>query len=130
MSQLTCVVFSSSVELSASLREVGHLEVVDHVSMLGSLADVIHRQAPQLLIGHSLGGAATLAAASRIPEARAVVTIAAPSDTEHLSSRLRDMAPELGSAGEATVRLAGRPFLVRQQFQGFIVGRDRLVQGA
>lgn len=71
--------------------------------------------APELLIGHSLGGAAILAAASQIPEARAVVTLAAPSDTEHLSSRLRIMAPDLASAGEATVTLAGRPFLVRKQ---------------
>lgn len=71
--------------------------------------------APELLIGHSLGGAAILAAASRIPEARAVVTLAAPSDTEHLSSRLQRMAPELAKTGEATVTLAGRPFLVRKQ---------------
>lgn len=72
-------------------------------------------QAPQLLIGHSLGGAAILAAASRIPEARAVVTIAAPSDTEHLSSQLLRMAPELANRDAATVTIAGRSFLVRRQ---------------
>ena len=72
-------------------------------------------EAPQLLIGHSLGGAAILAAASRIPEARAVVTLAAPSDTEHLSTRLLQMAPELAGAEEARVTIAGRSFLVRKQ---------------
>lgn len=72
-------------------------------------------EAPQLLIGHSLGGAAMLAAASRIPEARAVVTLAAPSDTEHLSHRLLRMAPELAELDEAEVTIAGRPFLVRKQ---------------
>lgn len=72
-------------------------------------------QAPQLLIGHSLGGAAILAAASRIPEARAIVTIAAPSDTEHLGRRLLQMAPELAATDEATVTIAGRSFLVRKQ---------------
>ena len=70
---------------------------------------------PQLLIGHSLGGAAILAAASRIPEAQAVVTIAAPSDTEHLSHRLKRMAPDLGHKEEATITIAGRDFQVRRQ---------------
>jgi putative redox protein len=72
-------------------------------------------QAPQLLIGHSLGGAAILAVASRIPEARAVVTIAAPSDTEHLSRQLLRMAPELAGQSEATVTIAGRAFQVQRQ---------------
>lgn len=70
---------------------------------------------PSLLIGHSLGGAAILAAASQIPEAQAVVTIAAPSDTEHLSSRLLRMAPELAERDEAEVTIAGRAFHVRRQ---------------
>lgn len=72
-------------------------------------------EAPQLLIGHSLGGTAILAVATRIPEARAVVTIAAPSDTEHLSGRLLSLAPELAQAEEAEVKIAGRSFRVRQQ---------------
>jgi pilus assembly protein CpaE len=74
-------VFSSSVELSASLREVGHLEVVDHVSMLGSLADVIHRQAPQLLIA-DLGDEpdAVLDELNRIPVPRPVLLITGPED--------------------------------------------------
>ena len=54
---------------------------------------------PQLLIGHSLGGAAVLAAAHRVPEARLVATIAAPSDTGQLSETLLQQAPELEKEG-------------------------------
>jgi fermentation-respiration switch protein FrsA (DUF1100 family) len=69
----------------------------------------------QILIGHSLGGAAVLAAARRIPEVKAVATLAAPSDTEHLRDTLVDIAPELESSGEAEVSLGGRPVRVRRQ---------------
>ena len=72
-------------------------------------------RAPQILIGHSLGGAAVLAAAHRVPESVAVATIGAPSDTEHLSEKLLRLAPELEAAGEAEVRLGGRAFTVRRQ---------------
>jgi alpha-beta hydrolase superfamily lysophospholipase len=70
---------------------------------------------PQLLIGHSLGGAAVLAAAHRVPEARLVATIAAPSDTGHLSETLLRQAPELETEGEAEVVLAGRRVRIRRQ---------------
>ena len=70
---------------------------------------------PRILIGHSLGGAAVLSAAGRIPDAVAVVTIAAPSDTTHLGERLIRMAPDLDELGEAEVRLGGRHFRVRRE---------------
>lgn len=69
----------------------------------------------QILIGHSLGGAAVLAAARRIPEVRAVATLGAPSDTEHLRDTLVRLAPELESAGEAELALGGRAVRVRRQ---------------
>src|SRR3954451_20625257 len=71
------------------------------------------REAPRLLVGHSLGGCAVLAAAERIPEALAVSTIGAPSDTAHLKSALVRLAPDLEARGEAEVHLGGRPFRVR-----------------
>jgi uncharacterized OsmC-like protein/alpha/beta superfamily hydrolase len=74
------------------------------------------REAPRLLVGHSLGGCAVLAAAERIPEALAVSTIGAPSDTEHLRNTLIHLAPELESRGEAEVRLGGRVFRISRQF--------------
>ena len=74
------------------------------------------REAPRLLVGHSLGGAAVLAAAPRIPEIAAVATIAAPSDTEHLRNTLVRLSPELEARGEAEIDLGGgRPFRIRRQ---------------
>jgi uncharacterized OsmC-like protein/fermentation-respiration switch protein FrsA (DUF1100 family) len=71
--------------------------------------------APQILIGHSLGGAAVLAAAERIPEARAVATIGAPYDPRHVEHLLKNKE-ELLSKGEATVDIGGRPFHIRKDF--------------
>ena|ERR1700741_1246394 len=71
---------------------------------------------PALLIGHSLGGAAVLAAASAVPESKAVVTIAAPSDPGHVVGLLGERVPEIETRGEAEVLLAGRPFKIKRQF--------------
>jgi putative redox protein len=71
--------------------------------------------APAVLIGHSLGGAAVLAAAPRIPEVRAVVTLGAPADPFHVLGLLGAALPVV-EAGEATVSIGGRPFRVRRQF--------------
>ncbi len=73
-------------------------------------------QAPKILIGHSLGGAAVLAAAAEIPEALAVATIAAPYDPAHLRHILAPAIPEIEAAGEAEVDLGGRRFRVKKQF--------------
>lgn len=74
------------------------------------------RRAPTLLIGHSLGGAAILAAADRIPEAKAVVTIAAPSDPAHVTGLFADSVDTIRKDGKAEVSLAGRPFTIRREF--------------
>ena len=72
--------------------------------------------APAILIGHSLGGAAVLAAAARIPEAKAVVTIGAPADVSHVLNQLGTSLAEIRSRGEAQVTLAGRPFSIKRSF--------------
>jgi uncharacterized OsmC-like protein/pimeloyl-ACP methyl ester carboxylesterase len=74
------------------------------------------RQAPALLIGHSLGGAAILAAADQIAEAKAVVTIAAPSDPTHVTGHFADSIEKIRQEGQAEVSLAGRPFTIKRQF--------------
>ena len=77
-----------------------------------------HHEAPAVLVGHSLGGAAVLAGAHRIPESRAVATIGAPSEPVHLTETLLAAAPGLeeGAGDEAVeVRLAGRPFRIKRQ---------------
>jgi uncharacterized OsmC-like protein/alpha/beta superfamily hydrolase len=84
---------------------------------LAAAADFLRREheAPRLLVGHSLGGCAVLAAAERIPEARAIATLGAPSATEHLSKTLVRIAPDLEARGEAEVNLGGQPFRIRKQ---------------
>jgi len=72
--------------------------------------------APVLLVGHSLGGAAVLAAADRIPEARAVVTIGAPYSPDHVTALFAKARAAIDSAGVAEVCLGGRPFTVRRAF--------------
>jgi len=74
------------------------------------------REAPAILIGHSLGGAAILAAAGQIPEARAVVTIAAPSDPSHITGLFADRVEDIRKNGESEVSLAGRPFRIKREF--------------
>ena len=73
-------------------------------------------QAPRILVGHSLGGAAVLQAAHRVPSAEAVATIAAPYDPEHVTRLLDDALEDIKARGEARVTLAGRSFTIRKQF--------------
>jgi uncharacterized OsmC-like protein/alpha/beta superfamily hydrolase len=73
-------------------------------------------QAPQILIGHSLGGAAVIQAAGRIPSSKAVATIAAPADPRHLTHALGSAIQTIKRQGEAEVSLAGRTFKLKKQF--------------
>lgn len=75
-----------------------------------------NHQAPKILIGHSLGGSAVLAAAGRVPEAAAVVTIAAPFEPAHVAALFTDALPEIEAKGEAEVSLGGRPFRIQKHF--------------
>jgi putative redox protein len=72
--------------------------------------------APAILIGHSLGGAAALAAAHRIPDAHAVVTIAAPSDPAHVVGLFKDHVDKIREQGQVEVQLAERPFSIKREF--------------
>lgn len=72
-----------------------------------------HYRAPQILIGHSLGGTAVLAAASEIPESVAVVTIAAPADTEHLREFITRQTTELDDDETAEIDVMGRPVRIK-----------------
>lgn len=75
-----------------------------------------HYQAPSLLIGHSLGGAAVLLAANKMPELKAIATVSAPSNPEHVTKHFQHQIPEIKEKGEATVNLGGRDFTIRKQF--------------
>lgn len=71
---------------------------------------------PELLIGHSLGGTAILAAAGRISSARALATIGSPASPAHVRHMLRGQEDRIRKDGEAEVDLGGRPFQIRRQF--------------
>jgi putative redox protein len=73
-------------------------------------------EGPKILIGHSLGGAAVLQAAARIPSSVAVITIAAPADPNHVTLALGDSKEIIERRGEANVDLAGRTFKIKKQF--------------
>ncbi len=88
--------------------------VADLVAAADYLRD--NHAAPQLLIGHSLGGAAIIAAAPEVPEATAVATIGAPADPEHVGKLFSARRAEIEAEGEAEVDLAGRRFRIRKQF--------------
>jgi len=73
-------------------------------------------QGPEILIGHSFGGAAALQAAALLPQIRAVATVAAPFDPEHVTHLFSNSLEQIKRDGAAQVNLAGRQFKIRQQF--------------
>ncbi len=97
--------------------------VRDLLAAARALADA--GKAPTLLIGHSLGGAAVLAAAAELPAVKAIATIAAPFDVEHVTRLFGDGLQTLMSEGEAEVRLGGRPFKLRRAFVDDLRSHDQ-----
>ncbi len=89
-----------------------------NVGDLVAAADWLRREhrAPALLIGHSLGGAAILAAAGAVAECKAVATIAAPADADHVLHNFHAVLPEIEQEGAAEVTLGGRHFTIRREF--------------
>src|SRR6478672_599867 len=100
--------------LGSSEGEFANSTFSSNVADLVRAADHLRsaRKAPSILIGHSLGGAAILAAAGQIPEAKAVVTIAAPSDPVHGTHLFRDRIEDIRKHGRVQVQLAGRQFQI------------------
>src|SRR6266480_8059352 len=88
------------------------------------------RKAPAILIGHSLGGAAILAAAGQIPDAKAVVTIAAPSDPAHVTHLFGDRIEDIRKHGKVEVSLAGRPFHIKREFLDDIAEHNLMAEVA
>ena len=104
--------------LGASEGEFANTTFSSNVDDLVAAADHLREKlgAPAILIGHSLGGAAVLAAAHHSAEARAVVTIGAPADPAHVTGLLKDKIADINLQGEVEVTLAGRNFRVRRAF--------------
>jgi uncharacterized OsmC-like protein/alpha/beta superfamily hydrolase len=104
--------------LGMSEGEFADTHFSSNVDDLVCAADYLRKSygAPAVLIGHSLGGAAALAAAHRIPDARAVVSIAAPSDPAHVADLFKEHVDKIREQGEVEVQLAGRPFRIKREF--------------
>src|SRR3954451_23544736 len=105
-----------------------------NIQDLIAAADYLRKNhtAPALLIGHSLGGAAVLAAAPHVPEATAVVTIGAPASAAHVTHNFAADLAEINEKGTAKVTLSGRSFTITRQFlddvaeQNVLAGLARL----
>ena len=104
--------------LGSSEGEFANTDFSSNVEDLIAAADHLRatRRAPVLLVGHSLGGAAVLAAAADVPESRAVVTIGAPSDPSHVTNLFLDQIAHIRERGEGQVSVGGRSFRIRRDF--------------
>ena len=88
--------------------------VEDLISAANFLAE--NYEAPKILIGHSLGGAAVIFAANKIKSVQAVATIGAPSDPKHVSHLFASGIEEIKEKGEARLSIGGREFNIQKQF--------------
>ncbi|UCC70960.1 MAG: alpha/beta fold hydrolase [Gemmatimonadota bacterium] len=104
--------------LGESEGEFSETTFSSNVDDLVAAADYMEREwaAPAILIGHSLGGAAVLQAAHRMPACKAVATIAAPAEPQHVLRHLKSSLDEIRKCGSAEVMLAGRPFTIKKEF--------------
>ncbi len=118
--------------LGSSEGDFANTDFSSNVDDLVAAADHLRRvrRAPSLLIGHSLGGAAVLAAAGRVPEVDAVATIGAPSDPGHVANLFGDRLAEIRERGEGEVVLAGRAFCIRREFLDDISEQNLLAEVA
>lgn len=103
--------------LGSSEGEFANTDFSSNLADLRHAADWLrtHHRPPQLLIGHSLGGAAVIAVAGDIPEVRAVATIGAPADVAHIVRLFDRDAPTIERDGRTVVRIGGRSFTIRQE---------------
>lgn len=115
--------------LGHSDGEFANTNFTTNVADLLAAVDFLRQeyQAPSILVGHSLGGAAVLAAAGAVPEATAVATIGAPFDVSHVQGNFADSIDEIKTQGRAEVRLGGRPFTITQQFLDDIGAQQQAV---
>ena len=104
--------------LGASEGEFANTNFSSNVGDLIAAANHLrdHYKAPKILIGHSLGGAAVLAAAPEINSVEAVCTIGAPADPGHVANNFGDDVRKIDTEGEAEITLVGRPFRIKKQF--------------
>lgn len=104
--------------LGESEGDFSNTNFSSNVSDLVAAANYLgqHYEFPQLLIGHSLGGAAVLAASLQLEGIRAVATIGAPASPGHVKHLFNKSIDKIAQDGEAEVSIGGRPFKIKSQF--------------
>lgn len=104
--------------LGASEGDFANTNFSSNVGDLVAAYDYMDKnlKAPAIVVGHSLGGAAVLAAAPKMPKADAICTIGAPADPAHVAHHFQSARAEIEEKGEAVVKLVGRPFRIKKQF--------------
>ncbi len=104
--------------LGGSDGDFANTNFTSNVDDLVAAADFLRREfeAPSIVIGHSLGGAAAIVAATQIPETRGVAVIGAPAEADHVALQLKESENDIRDKGAAVVNLAGRPFKIKSQF--------------
>ena len=104
--------------LGGSEGDFANTNFTSNVDDLVAAADFLRREfeAPSILIGHSLGGAAAIVAGTRIAEVKGVAVIGAPAEADHVAMQLKGSEDEIREKGFATVQLAGRAFEIKDQF--------------
>ena len=112
--------------LGMSGGDFANTNFTSNVNDLIAAADFMRKnyKAPQIVVGHSLGGTAAIAAASSIPEVKAVATIGSPCDTAHVQHNFADHIAEIKAKGEAEVVLGGKKFNIKKQFLDDISNQD------
>ena len=112
--------------LGASKGEFSNTGFSSNIADIVAAARFLQREyaAPELLIGHSLGGAAVLAAAAQLEPVRAVATIGAPADVDHVLDSFKCSLAEIEKTGRADVTLAGRTFSITSQFIDDVRGHN------
>ncbi|MGD1848485.1 MAG: alpha/beta fold hydrolase [Salibacteraceae bacterium] len=104
--------------LGESEGEFADTNFASNVGDLVAAANFLNNayQAPTLMIGHSLGGAAVLCAASKIPSLKAIATLGAPYDPEHVTHLFAGGIQEIQEKGQAAVSIGGRDFTIKKEF--------------
>ena len=114
--------------LGASEGDFANTNFSSNVDDLVRAADFLRDafEAPSIVIGHSLGGAAAIVAAARIDAVKGVAVIGAPAEADHVALQIGEQRAEIEEKGLATVKLAGRPFTIKKQFLDDLAGQNVL----
>ena len=107
--------FTGLGESEGDFADTNFTSNVDDLLAAAQFLDENYRS-PSVLVGHSLGGAAVIFAASQISTIKAVATIGAPSEPEHVTHLLEDKIEKIESTGMAKVTIGGRSFKIKKQF--------------